>query len=78
VCGILQCQILKRQVAQAGWWAVTLPISWLVGFAVYAAVNVAVASPALGATFGATTGAVLVWLLHQPAPVPLRATLVAE
>src|SRR5258708_7018800 len=77
VCGILQWQILKRQVAQAGWWALTLPLSWVVGFAVYAAVgfavNLTLASPALGATFGATTGGALVWLLRRAAPAPARA-----
>jgi len=79
VCGILQWRVLQRQVAQAGWWAVALPIGWLVGFAVYTvvglAVNLEVASPALGATFGATTGAALVWLLRQPAPKPAGARL---
>jgi hypothetical protein len=81
VCGILQWQILKRQVTQAGWWALTLPLSWVVGFAVYAAVgfavNLTVASPAFGATFGATTGAALVWLLRRPAPAPARVMLAA-
>jgi hypothetical protein len=75
------CGIFQWQVAQAGWWALTLPLSWVVGFAVYAAVsfavNLTVASPAFGATFGATTGAALVWLLRQPAPVPARVMLAA-
>jgi hypothetical protein len=82
ICGILQWQMLRRQVAPAAWWAVALSFGWLVGFAVYTAVglavNLAVGSPALGATFGVTTGAALVWLVRQPAPQPARARLASR
>lgn len=81
ICGILQWNLLRTQVNRAGWWVSTQTIGWLVLFAVtvltaYGAAsiiggsvdNYLPVSYALGgAALGATTGAVLVWLLRKPA-----------
>jgi hypothetical protein len=81
VCGILQWQAVRYQVARAGWWIVAQTLGWPVMFAVTAVVAYGTASvlggsvdaylpmsyAIGGAALGATTGLVLVWLLRQRA-----------
>lgn len=70
--GILQwLMVLRRQVAQAGWWVLASVVSWAVGFAISFALRVT-----LGGLFFvagvvvalALTGLAMVWLLRRPAP----------
>jgi len=81
VCGILQWLTMRHQVARAGWWIVAQTLGWPVMFAVTTAVAYGTASVLGGSVddylpmsytiggvaLGATTGAVLVWLLRAHA-----------
>ncbi len=81
ICGIWQWTILRTQTARSGWWIFTQIFSWLVMFGVAVLISVSAASIfggimddylplsyALGgAALGAITGAVLIWLLRNPA-----------
>ncbi len=78
VCGILQWNSMRHQVARAGWWVVAQTLGWPLMFAVITVVAYGAASvlggsvdaylpmsyAIGGAALGATTGAVLVWLLR--------------
>jgi hypothetical protein len=86
VPGILQWLFLRRQVARAGWWILASTV--LVFAAFFAGVGIgfstglkvsalgfgAVVGIVVGVVLGSTSGLVLVWLLRQPAPAPVRAT----
>jgi hypothetical protein len=80
VCGLLQWLSMRHQVARAGWWIVAQTLSWPMLFALSAVVAygasavfgggvddyLPVSYAIGGAALGATTGAVLVWLLRAP------------
>ncbi len=61
VLGVLQWLILRGQFTGAGWWVLACTVGWVVGMPVGGFVGWA----GLGATYGATSGAALVWLLRQ-------------
>jgi hypothetical protein len=72
--GIAQWLILRRHVAQAGWWALASILAWAVGWAIINLVNEAADGPTstaylIGATgaaaAGVITGVSLVWLLRE-------------
>jgi len=71
--GIVQWLILRRHVAQAGWWALASTMAWAVGWAIINLVDEAAGGPTstaylVGATgaalAGVITGGSLVWLLR--------------
>lgn len=80
VSGILPWLVLRRQLAQAGWWVPAHLLGSLVGGAMgivaFHAVSLigfyqlvwAAAGAMFGAGLGAITGITLVWLLRQPIP----------
>ena len=84
VVGIIQWLVLRRHVAQAGWWVLANIIAFAVGIEVlriagllvrdiypaiqFIAVYGGLAGPLAGAVAGIITGTVLVWLLRQPVP----------
>jgi hypothetical protein len=61
VVGTFQWLVLRRQVPRAGWWVPVSAAAWLAGMPL----GDMVGPPALGAIYGATTGAALVLLLRQ-------------
>jgi membrane associated rhomboid family serine protease len=70
VLGVLQWLLLRRQLARAGWWVLASGVGWVVGGFLSGAVPVGAAGgfpgwAAVGAVYGAMSGAVLVWLLRQ-------------
>lgn len=76
VSGILQWLILRRKVAQAGWWLVASCIGSLVGILDFRFVialgeagkwtqAILTFGLVFGAGYGAISGAILIWLLRQ-------------
>ena len=73
--GTAQWLVLRRHVAQAGWWLVASLLAWAVGSIIIGAVDEAAGGPpgaayvigaAGAAVAGVITGATLVWLLRLP------------
>ena len=89
VLAALQWLVLRRQVARAGWWVLAGGVGWVAGAPLGAvlggglsgvlgwsgsgASDWALTWAGVGAVYGAITGRVLVWLLHQPAPAAATA-----
>jgi hypothetical protein len=61
VVGALQWLVLRGQVPRAGWWVLASTVGWVVGMPLGGIFGWL----ALGAAYGAITGAALVWLLRQ-------------
>ncbi|NJK28979.1 MAG: protein kinase [Acaryochloris sp. SU_5_25] len=72
VNGILQWLILRRHFFKAGWWVLVSILGGTLAGAAYAILppssdtNLAAYGAMAGATYGAVTGGVLIWLLRQP------------
>jgi hypothetical protein len=63
IVGAVQWLILRRQVRRAGWWILASAVGWAVSWGGVGIVSGEVWGGGVGGQF---TGAVLVWLLHQP------------
>ena len=72
--GIAQWLVLRRHVAQAGWWVLANILAWALGWTVIRVIDEAAGGPAgmayiIGATgaaaAGAITGASLIWLWRR-------------
>jgi hypothetical protein len=69
VLGVVQWLVLRRRVAQAGWWVLASTVGWVVGGFLSGAFEGGVAGwTTIGAVYGAITGAALVWLLRHQSP----------
>lgn len=71
--GMAQWVVLRRHVAQAGWWVLASALAWAVGWAIINAVDEAASGPTgtaylIGATgaaaAGVITGVSLIWLFR--------------
>ena len=62
VIGVVQWAVLRPHVYQAGWWMLASAGAWALSMPL----GDIAGPPALGAFYGATTGAVMVWLLRHP------------
>lgn len=81
VLGASQWLVLKRWRTRAGWWVLGSAIGWMLGSALLdlfipaGAFNTAIIGDLIElAISGAVTGAVMLWILRQPAPPPMQAT----
>ena len=59
--GVTQSAVLRPQIARAGWWVLASTGAWAVSMPL----GDIAGPPALGAAYGAATGAVMVWLLRK-------------
>ena len=81
VLGASQWLVLRQWRTKAGWWVLGNAIGWMLGptllglFIPSLTTNAPVISDLISvAIAGAVTGAVLVWILRQPTPAPMKET----
>lgn len=79
VLGTSQWLILKQWRTKAGWWVLGNAIGWMLGPASVELFipSTTIIAPLIGdvialALAGAVTGAVMVWILRQPPPAPMK------
>jgi hypothetical protein len=81
VLGISQWLILKQWRTKAGWWVLGNAVGWMLGstlldlFIPSTAISVSIGDLIEVAIAGAVTGAVMVWILRQPTPAPMKETV---
>ena len=81
VLGASQWLILKQRRTKAGWWVLGNAIGWMLGSTLlnFVIPPTLINAPIIGdliavAIAGAVTGAVMVWILRQPIPAPMKET----
>jgi hypothetical protein len=80
VLGTSQWLIIKQWRTKAGWWVLANAIGWMLGSTLLDLfIPPTAIAPILGdliavAIPGAVTGAIMVWILRQPAPAPMKET----
>ncbi len=79
VLGASQWLILKQWRTKAGWWVLGNAIGWMLGSTLLDLFipSITISAPIISdlisvAIAGAVTGAVMVWILRQPTPAPMK------
>ena len=71
--GIGQWFMLRRHLAQAGWWIPANAVGWSVALALGSLVRATFGWPLAGAVAGSVTGYTLIWLLRRTPQISLLA-----